>query len=107
MSVRRFSKLGRPCALVSCFHSSSENTCLLDPVCFDSNSDTVNCSNVPSSNTDCLKNTKHSRCANALLFDTDSGTSVDKHTFTESLTSDSLNETSPSSDTCCTVEGSR
>ena len=42
-----------------------------------------------------------------ISFDTDSGTSVDKHTFTESLTSDSLNETSPSSDTCCTVEDSR
>ena len=39
--------------------------------------------------------------------DTDSGTSVDTHTFTESLTSDSFNETSPSSDTCCAVEGSR
>ena len=39
--------------------------------------------------------------------DTDSGTSVDTHIFTESLTSDSFNETSPSSDTCCAVEGSR
>ena len=38
--------------------------------------------------------------------DTDSGTSVDTHIFTESLTSDSLKETSPSSDTCCDVEGS-
>ena len=37
-------------------------------------------------------------------FDTDFGTSVDKHTFTESVNCDSLNETSPSSDTCCTVE---
>ena len=42
-----------------------------------------------------------------ISFDTVSGTSEDKPTITESLTSDSLNETSPSSDTCCTVEDSR
>ena len=42
-----------------------------------------------------------------ISFDTDSCTSVDKHTFTKYLTSDSLNETSPSSETYCAVEGSR
>jgi len=42
-----------------------------------------------------------------ISFDTDSCTSVDKHTFTKYLTSDSFNETSPSSETCCAVEGSR
>ena len=42
-----------------------------------------------------------------ISFDTVSGTSEDKPTITESLTSDPLNETSPSSDTCCAVEGSR
>jgi len=48
----------------------TQNTCLLDTVCFDSNSDTVNCSiDVPSSNTESLKYTEHSRCSNAVLFD--------------------------------------
>ena len=42
-----------------------------------------------------------------ISFDTDSCTSVDKHTFTKYLTSDSLIETCPSSETCCAVEGSR
>ena len=41
-----------------------------------------------------------------ISFDTVSCTSVDNPTISKSLTSDSLNETSPSSDTCCVVEGS-
>ena len=51
------------------FLCSSENTCLLVTVFFYSNSYTVHCSNVPSSNTGRLKNTYHSRCSNAVLFD--------------------------------------
>ena len=39
-----------------------------------------------------------------ISFETVSCTSVDKPTISESLTSDSFNETSPSSDTCCAVE---
>jgi len=34
--------------------------------CFDINSDSINCSNVPSSNTECLKNTENSRLSNII-----------------------------------------
>ena len=68
-------------------------------VCIDNLTLTVNTEN------DCSKIIGTADCD--INVDTDSGTSVDKHTFTESLTSDSLNETSPSPDTCCTVEDSR
>ena len=48
--------LGVPLTNTICW----DTTCLLDTVCFDSNSDTVNCSNVPCSNTESLKNTEGS-----------------------------------------------
>ena len=43
----------------ACGLNFTHNTCLFDTVCFDSSSDTINCSNVTGSSTNCLKNTEH------------------------------------------------